>query len=232
MHKTLWVIAILLVSGVALYWYSLSSPSSSFVMSPRDTIASWDMQASHKDGGALEKGVNEEIARLREHLADDKTEPPDYQLYVGLANQYSLLGDGRQAYDELQRALALDSDKTGLALHNMGVLMERLGAYESARDAYQRAVDVQPHIDAYHTALIRFLVSRFPGDDLAISSALDRAEAQFDEDTFVYQLKAQWLTDKKDFAGAIAAWEEILKSASPELVPSIESEIEKLRSKI
>jgi tetratricopeptide (TPR) repeat protein len=231
MHTSLWAIAILIVSAVGLYWYSLT-PSSSFLMSPRDTISSWDMQASHKDGGVLEKSVQDEIRRLNEHLADNKTEPPDYQLYVGLANQYSLLGDGKRAYDYLQKALSIDSDKTGLALHNMGVLMERLGAFYSARDAYQRAVDAQPHIDSYHAALINFLIAHMAEDELAVSAALERAAAQFDDDTFVFQLEAQWRAEREEYAEAISAWEKLREIAPEELVPGIDSEIARLRARL
>ena len=231
MHKTLWTIAVIAIAASAYYWYSLM-PKSGFSLDSADRIASWELPATHKDDGPLEKGVNEEIARLNEHLEDDKTEPPDYQLYVGLANQYSLLGDGKRAYDYLQKALALDSDKTGLALHNMGILLERLGAYESAREALQQAVDVQPHIDAYHAALIRFLMAHYGEDALAVSAALDRAAAQFDDDTFVLQLKAEWQTARGAYTDAIATWEELKKTAPQDLVPAIESEIAKLRGKL
>ena len=228
----IWLVALIAVLGAGAYWYFLSNPRSAWDMDARDTIASWELSGTHKDGGALEKSVEEEIVRLNERLADDESEPPDYQLYVGLANQYTLLGDGKRTYDYLQRALAIDSDKTGLALHNMGVLMERLGAYQSARDAYQRAVDAQPHIDAYHVALINFLIARMGDDELAVTSALERAAAQFDDDTFVYQLTAQWRAGRGEYAEAIVAWEELKKTAPAEILPGIDTEIARLRAKL
>ena len=232
MKNKAFLVIIVLMFIVGTYWYISQSPSAAFALDARDTIASWDFQASHKDGGELEKRVRDEIGRLEERLRDADTEPPDYQLYVGLAGQYLLLGDGASAYKELQKALEIDAEKTGLAWHNMGALMERLGAPYSALEAYDRAVKAQPHIDGYHAAYINFALKQFSEDKVLIEDALARAETQFEDDTFVFQLRAQWLEGQERYEEAIAQWEKIKQGAPPDVSEGIDRRIAELRSKL
>lgn len=231
MQRYIFALALASIVGAGAYWYSLQ-PNAVFTIDAQDTITSWDVQTAHKDGGELEQRVRDEIVRLNEHLADEATEPPDYQIHVGLSNQYLLLGDGEAAYEELLKALAIDSTMTGLAWHNMGTLMDRLGAKHSAREAFARAVDAQPHIDAYHSAYINFLMSRFGDDVLAVTSALDRAETQFNDDTFVFQLRAQYFTQTGAFEDAIAEWEKMKAGAPEDRLRDIDAEIARLRAKL
>ena len=93
-----------------------------------------------------------------------------YELYVSIANQYELLGDGKQEFTYLNYALAIDSTKTGLAWHNMGKLLERLGAYKSARVAYDRMVQAQS-TSQYIRARLEFLQAHMPEDTDAIAQA-------------------------------------------------------------
>ena len=94
----------------------------------------------------------------------------NYELYVSIANQYELLGDGKQEYTYLNYALAIDSTKTGLAWHNMGKLLERLGVYKSARVAYDRMIQAQSTTQ-YIRARLEFLQAHMPEDTDAINEA-------------------------------------------------------------
>ena len=49
---------------------------------------------------------------------------------------------------------------TGLAWHNLGVLLSRLGALQTARIAYEKATLVEPQISSYHYAYIEFLIQK------------------------------------------------------------------------
>ena len=120
----------------------------SFPVLPSDKIVSWSWNGPYKDGGELEAKILGKIKRFEDLLG--KGEFTDYELYVTIANQYELLGDGAKTYENL--LLALDSEHTGLAWHNMGVLMENLGAYNTARAAFDRAYAAQP-IPAYERPL-------------------------------------------------------------------------------
>ena len=224
-------VSLALGAGGAWYWYT--NYTQTFSVDSRDTITTWDFQGSHNDDGPNEQRVMEEIARLNERLQDDETEPPDYQLYVGIAGQYTLLGDGKKSFEYLNKAFAEDPDRTtGLAWRNMGVLMERLGALHSARIAYQQAVDAQPQMEGYHVELLNFLIAHDSEDRDAILAALDRAEKEFKTPAFAYLARAQWLEGQGSYGDAISAWER-LKEVSPEGARAdIDEKIARLRSQL
>ena len=139
-----------------------------FSLVPGETVASWNFAGSYKDGGTLEASRYAEIVRLLKMLNSNAF--TNYELYVSVANQYELLGDGKQEFTYLNYALAIDSTKTGLAWHNMGKLLERLGAYKSARVAYDRMIQAQPTTQYLRTRL-EFLKARMPEDAAAIAQA-------------------------------------------------------------
>jgi len=139
-----------------------------FSLVPGEVVASWNFAGSYKDGGTLEASRYAEIVRLFKMVNSGTY--TNYELYVSIANQYELLGDGKQEFTYLNYALAIDSTKTGLAWHNMGKLLERLGAYKSARVAYDRAVQAQS-TSQYIRARLEFLQAHMPEDTDAIAQA-------------------------------------------------------------
>lgn len=143
-----------------------SSPTNSSTVNPlsiikTEEVKTWSFVGPYNDNGVLEAKALAEITRLEGILK--KGQFTDYELYVAIANQHDLLGDGKKTYDYLSKALQIDSENTGLAWHNMGRLMEKLGAYENARIAFDRAILAQP-IPAYYMAKIDFLERHFPND--------------------------------------------------------------------
>lgn len=122
-----------------------SSPSQPVLDLPSiakgDSIASWDFTGAYADNSELVAKAEAEIKRLSDLIG--KGTYPDVTLYVSIANQYELIGNGKKEYDYLSRAIAADP-KSGLPWHNLGVLMERLGALKTARAAYDRAEFLQP----------------------------------------------------------------------------------------
>lgn len=139
-----------------------------FSLVPSETVASWDFAGTYNDNGQLEAKVRADIERLKGLL--NSGEYTKYELYVSIANQYELLGDGKQEFTYLNYALALDSTKTGLAWHNMGKLLEKLGAYKSARVAYDRMIQAQV-TSQYIRARLEFLKAHIPEDTDAIKQA-------------------------------------------------------------
>src|SRR3989344_1086031 len=139
-----------------------------FTLVPGDTIVSWDFAGTYNDSGQLEARANSEIARMKSLLNSGTF--TNYELYVSIANQYELLGDGKQEFTYLNYALAIDSTITGLAWHNMGKLLERLGAYNSARVAYDRMLAAQV-TSQYIRARLEFLKAHMPWDTDAIKQA-------------------------------------------------------------
>jgi hypothetical protein len=130
------------------------SPAHALSLVGKDTIASWDFKGAYTGNIELTKRAEIEIARLEGFFS--KGEATDYELYVSIANQYSLLGDGANELAYLKKALAIDSTDTGLAWYNAGVLFERLKAYSTARFAFGQAAKAQA-IPQYQNALADFI---------------------------------------------------------------------------
>jgi tetratricopeptide (TPR) repeat protein len=111
------------------------------VISSDDTIVSWDFVGAYANNAELSAKAYAEIARLTNLIGEGTY--PDVNLYVSIANQYEMLGNGNQEYTYLELAIKADP-KSGLPWHNLGVLMEKLGATKPARIAYDKAVLLQP----------------------------------------------------------------------------------------
>jgi len=220
-----------ILAGAGYWYYTQMAPSYTVEIDSRDTISSWDFQGSHKDGGEFEARVMAEMAKLQASLEDDAQEPTDYNVYVSMAGQYTLLGDGKNTLKYLEKALAIDSTKTGLAWHNVGVLMERLGALNTARTAYARAVEAQSQIDAYHIARINFLIKHFSEDKEAVDGAIAEAISEFgQDDPLVMYAQTEWFEMQEKWQDAITVWEKILKGAPPEMKTSVEDKIIELKA--
>lgn len=166
------IIALLLIIVGAFYVAKDKDKSESFehpfLVLSSDVINSWEFDGIYKNNKELEEGVYNKIKELENMF--DSEEFSDYELYLSLAGQYDLLGKGDKVYEYLGRSLVIDSEHTGVAWQNMGGLMEHLGAYNSAKVAFNRAVEAQP-IPVYYLSLIDFLERHFPEDTTSIEDA-------------------------------------------------------------
>ncbi|MBI2610563.1 hypothetical protein HYW60_01335 [Candidatus Kaiserbacteria bacterium] len=226
------IVAAALIAGGA--WFLFGNQAHPLPVAEGDAISSWDFQGSYEGNSELEKRARDEIARSEGLLGGDQSgandDPTDYILYVSIANQYELLGDGKAAYEYLGRALRIDSTKTGLAWRNLGALMERLGALNTARIAYARAVEAQSQIAEYHTARIQFLIAHFAEDTAAIEAAFGEAEVGLEGTApEIQQIKAQWYESIGMTQEAIEALREMERLMGGN-VPTIRGEIARLRA--
>ena len=228
-------IGIIAIAMLALgAWLLFGSQPHPLPLAEGDTISSWDFQGSYEGNTDLEKRARDEIARSESLLGGDQSgandDPTDYILYVSIANQYELLGDGKAAYGALGKALMIDSTKTGLAWRNLGALLERLGAFHTARVAYAHAAETQPQIVEYHIARIQFLIAHFAEDAAAIEAAFGEAETgQGGTSPEIQQIKAQWYESTGRTEEAIKALQEMDRLMGGN-VPTIRSEIARLRA--
>lgn len=225
------VVALALIAGGA--WFLFGGGAHPLPLAEGDTVTSWDFQGSYEGNSELEKRARDEIARSEGLLGGDQSgandDPTDYILYVEIANQYQLLGDGKAAYAALGKALKIDSTKTGLAWRNLGTLMEKLGAQNTARVAYARAVDAQPQIVEYHVARLAFLMDHFADDAAAIEAAFEEAKTGLEGDTpEILQMKAQWNERTGKVKEAIEALREMEKLMGGN-DPTARAEIVRLR---
>jgi len=155
-----------------------------------DTIASWSFKGAYADRPELVTKAEAEIKRLHDFIG--KGTYPDVSLYVGIANQYALLGDGKLEYEYLSQAIMAGGAATGLPWHNLGVLMERLGALESARVAYETSTLIQPEFKFYHYAYFEFLTTRMRDDTADIEKEFAAAIKNLGQDTDILSLYAEW----------------------------------------
>jgi len=160
--------ALLLIACGVAWWRATAVPSYPVLMAAGERVSSWDFTGAYTGNAELEAKARSEIERFTQMIG--KGEFTDYILYVSIANEYNLLGDGKNELKYLRYALAIDSQSTGLAWNNAGALFVRLGALKTARMAYERAVAAQPTAQ-YRTALIDFLKEHYPEDLAAIRAA-------------------------------------------------------------
>ncbi len=178
MNSKLWigVGGVLLLGILTTAWWYTTTPRE--VVAYALPLATGDMVASYFFQGAY-TGKPDLITKAEQAIDDAKNmlggeHLADYEIYVSIANQYDLMGNGKKELEYLGKAITVDST-TGLAWHNAGALFDRLGATATARASYERAVEVQP-IKLYFSALIDFLKRRYPGDTQAIRDLQGRLE--------------------------------------------------------
>lgn len=220
------VVALLALAGLLSWWYAESTFSVPFQAGER--VTEWSFEGALAHDPASEERIREDIKKLEDSFGSAEDGGTDYTRYVGLAQDYEMLGDGKRAYDYLTKALAIDSSGTGLAWHNMGVLLDRLGVPATARYAFSRAVDAQPQIMQYHTAQLEYLTERFPDDTRAIEAAFDEATTVFGEQPSLLELRARWYARVGRKDEAIAEWEKI-KLLSPSAAEAVDMELRDLR---
>ncbi|HEX2792509.1 MAG TPA: tetratricopeptide repeat protein [Candidatus Paceibacterota bacterium] len=151
-------LALFIGGAFALFVVPLFSGRPATDLAGGDEVAEWSWDGPYRDGGTLEDQADRDIAKLKAELGKGKT--PDYQLLVSIAGQYELLGEGKSAYAYLNQAIKEDP-KQGLAYINLGHLMESLGAYETAREAYDMAVRMEPANQVYAEARTEFMDRNF-----------------------------------------------------------------------
>ncbi len=168
---------------------AVSPASHPLPLAQGDRIASWTFKGAYAGNAELTAKAQSEIARLSVLLSTATSSK--MILSVGVANQYELLGEGEKQYEYLERAVQADPEN-GLPWHNLGVLMERLGAFRTARAAYEKSTLVQPGLKFYHYAYIDFLITRMSEETLEIKKAFEAAVKSIGETAYLLELRTQW----------------------------------------
>lgn len=187
------VVGLFIIVGLVVVLFALPKPASeAFPLSAGDSVTSWSLQniyAGNVEGAAR---IQTEIDRLKGLLG--KGEFPDYDIYVGIAQNAELLGDGKTAYESLERAID-DNPARFLAYGNLGHLMVKLKAYKTARMAFEKAVEVDNSNFALqnHLAYLEFMTSSYSGaSEEDIQEAFDTALTAFPGNNDVQSLKTKW----------------------------------------
>ena len=199
-----------------------------FPINSADTIVSWSFKGAYTGNEALIAKANADTVYLMGLIG--KGEYDDYDLYLGIGNNESSLGDGKSAYDNYNRAIQIHPKK-GLAFVNLGHLMSQMGARYTAVDAYARATAVEPGMLEYHIQRLNYLTRQFPNDSARIASAIADVSKVFGDTAQILSIKAQWLTGLTRYADAISAWETVKMLSPGKDTAAIDAEIARLQAK-
>lgn len=135
-----------------------SKSVSKFPIHKNDTIVSWSFTGAYAGNDTLISKANADTLFLKGLLG--KGQYSDYDLYVGIGNNYASLGDGAEAYAYYNKAIS-DNPNRAIVYTNIGILMEKIGAYNTALAAHTKAITLEPDIIQYSNARTEFL-SRYP----------------------------------------------------------------------
>jgi tetratricopeptide (TPR) repeat protein len=229
MSKKRWFLlgGAILIIAVGLIWY-MKHQTPAFPINPQDQIAAWDFKGAYTDNETLTTQANADMAHLVSLLG--KGEFDDYDLYIGIGNDYNLEGNGKAAYDNYDRAAAIHPDK-GLAYANLGHLMDELGAPYTAADAYAAAVKAEPTQLEYHIDRLTYLTRQFPEDKERLLAAFTDASDQFGDTAPILAIEAGWLTGLGRYTDAIAAWQRAKLLSPGKDTSAIDTEIARLKAK-
>ena len=219
---------VLILSLTGAWWQYKGQNSYAFTFAEGESVQSWNFPGAYTGNTELEKRASDEIARLKKLVGNGPE--TDYSYFVAVANQYDLLGDGKNEFAYLKKALAIDDAHTGLAWENAGALFARLGAPKSARDAYSRAVQAQPS-PQYVTTYLEYLTNNFAEDSAAINAVYADAVVSVGEAPQLLEIRARWLEGRGRYQEAIDEWKK-LKLLSPESSTAADLEIKQLQSKL
>lgn len=151
-RRVMW--SLLVVSGLVLVGVTVYNVAAtpSLPLAGNDSISSWKIDPAYQPGSEDEKRIRAELDRLKASLGKGSS---DYELYVGIAGEYVILGDAKNAYTYLEKAIELNPNKA-LAYFSLGQLMERLGAIATARIQLKKAVSLDPQNAAFNAYLGAF----------------------------------------------------------------------------
>ncbi len=179
---------------------------SPFPINTNDTIVSWNFKGAYTDNTTLINQANADSSRLTSLLG--KGQYDNYDLYIGIGNDANLIGNGKGAYNAYNHSIAIYPNK-GLAYVNLAHLMDELGAYHTAVDAYAKAVAVEPTVLEYHLEQLDYLTRQFPKDTALVLAAFTVANKQFGDSASILAIEAQWFESQGRYADAVKAWQTV-----------------------
>lgn len=205
-----------------------AAPVGPFPINAADAAISWTFKGPYAGNDMLTAQANADIAKLSSLFGNAKY--TSYDLDNGIANDYGSLGDGKTAYQYYNRAIQVYPNQ-GLAYMNLGHLFGEMGAYQSAADAYAKAVAVEPSVLQFHIARLTFLTQQLPKDTALITAAFADASKQFGDTASILAIEAQWLTAEGRYADAIKAWQTVKTLSPGQDMTSVDTEIARLQTK-
>ncbi len=174
---------------------------SALTIDSRDTIASWKLQIT--ESTTTKEKLQTQIKTLTGDIR--KGHYSNFNIYTQIAQDYELLGNGKSAYDFYMLAAKVSPANNGLAWNNIGNLMEQLGAYHTARNAYAASVALSPKVEQFWVSYLNFLSvhETLAPTTAAVFSAAARAT---NSATNVLIATANWEAAAGNTQAAITNW--------------------------
>ena len=222
------IVAVVLI-GAGVWYYQTRVQVLPFPLHSGETVSSWSFKGAYTGNDTLITQANADIEKLTALLG--KGQYDDYDLHVGIGNDYALMGNGTKAFEQYNLAVHIHPQK-GLAYTNIANLFNQLGLYESAADAYTKAVSVEGGTLEYHLERLNYLTRQFPTDNTRILAAFTDASTQFGDNASVLSIEAQWLTGQGKYKEAIQAWQRAKLLSPGRDTSAIDTEIARLQKKL
>lgn len=148
----------------------------------------WDFEGSYEASIELREKAEAEIQRLKDLKGTG--EFSDYDLEIGIAQYYALLGEGKKSYEHLLAAIEINDTKP-LAYANLGVLLAKVDARESAKKAYEMALDRNDTVQN-RIMYIQHLEQHYADDLDLVESAHTFAIEKFPESQILKDRYENW----------------------------------------
>ncbi len=195
-----------------------------FSLDTRDTIVSWELSVGN---GFSKNVIQTKIISLSEKIG--KGIYPNYDIYIQIAQEYEMLGDGYNAY-KFYLLATKDKPQKALAFNNIGNLLARLGAYNSAHDAYIRATTLEPSVELYWISYLNF-IALHEKTALTTATVFTSAMKATNSATDVRIARANWEESVGNISGAITDWKKVRTQVGSEQQSAIDTKIATLESK-
>jgi tetratricopeptide (TPR) repeat protein len=219
------LIVVLVVLVAAFVAYDAMQTPEPFPVSASDHLTNWALPLPQNSASStpITQG---QIAQFTALLGGGKY--PNETIWVAIANDYTAIGEGKQAYQSYEKAIAASSTDA-LAYDDLGALFDRLYATTSAERAYAQSVALDPSQLLFQLSYLDYLAEVAPtasSTEQAFASAKEVLGAT-NPDLLIAE--AAWLSQIGSTTAAIADWEIVLPQTPPEQQTAIEQRIAALK---
>lgn len=214
------VVVVLVILGIA-WWYTRTP--NLFPVSASDNLTSWTIPVNVDATSTA--AFKAQIATLKSYVGT--TTYPTSDIYIGIANEYGLLGDGKSAYQYYLKALNASSTEA-VTYDNLGALFARLYATTTATRAYAKAIALDPSEALFQISYLNYLTQVAPQDAMTATAFADAKTALGSTTPDFLITEATWLGAIGSTTAAIADWRK-LEAIEPGNAAAIEARIAALR---
>lgn len=205
--------------------FSNSNNENTISLLPAEAGISLEYDSLYDSDG--EDLVNEKIDLLKESLDGS---PDDYNRYIDIALQEDLIGNGNEVLANLNEAIKINPENT-LAYNNIGTLFEKVGAYESAKNTFAKALEIDDSVVYTHQLIIDLHKSYLNSSDEVMEDVFDTALGKTNRDLQILRDYASWLTREDKYQEALVIWNELLNKETGDK-SLIQNEIDIIESRI